>query len=732
MVVEELVGPFASWANVKRDYGAAGNGMADDTAAIQSALDDLGHTGKPQVLYFPPGTYKITSTLKLGGSRTSGATAFGAGGVGIVGDDPATTTIKWAGSAGEAMLIQNGGIGTRYSRLTWDGSGTAGYGVAQWWNTSADVYYGGSTEHQDEVFEDMNIGIMAGRMGAQYGELDSEGQIRRVSFIRNKFAGLDLGSWNALDWWVWDSHFVDCARGVTNIYSVNDSGATAGAGAAYVYRSFFERSTVADFEIGNTGWFSMHNNVSIASRRFLQAHPVGNNAAVLILQNNRVVRSTDPTPISVGALGPLLLVDNQIQSIGLTYNLTDSLARRDVLSLGNHVTTGSPMPLGSDRLLSIDDVDVSASSISAQPMALPPTPAWTTHQVFEVPAGATADQIQALIDEAAQSPDSEPIVHFGHGTWTLNKTLQISANRAVEIVGDGYGSVLRWFDTTAAGPMLNVAGPAKVTVRDMQWLGAGSAGTSATTAIYISGADQPGGRIQIVGTRMGAIEADHLAMTQLSLQANPGVTSMTLSQVAHAVAIGTGGMGPVNLSNGSSFLMADTWYEGAETGLFRMDNAAFTYLGGVMAPATHPGAVDIADPCVFLDQFAGQASWIGMLFNLSAIPSGVGIQVDKETAETQAYFLGLTSNSSNYFNWLGANTDHGTIGFILNRTVQGTTNIPAANQGSSSVNDVRNTWKQARSLTWDSTPYQVPAGSIDVRIYHTMMVETGGIIIHGQ
>src|SRR3984957_8784144 len=290
VVVEETIGPFASWANVKSNYGAIGDGATDDTAAIQSALNDLGRVGKPQVLYLPPGTYKITATLNLTGSASSGSAAFGWGGVGIIGDNPATTIIKWEGPSGGAMLIQNGGLGTRYSRLTWDGSGTAGYGVAQWWNTSAGGLYGGSTEHQDEVFQDMNIGIMAGRLGAQYGQLDSEGQVRRVSFVRNTYAGLDLGSWNALDWWVWDSHFVDCARGVTNTYSVSDAGVTTGAGAAYVYRSFFERSTVADMQIANTGWFSMHNNVSIGSRRFFEAAPMGNNAAVVIVQNNRVVQ----------------------------------------------------------------------------------------------------------------------------------------------------------------------------------------------------------------------------------------------------------------------------------------------------------------------------------------------------------------------------------------------------------------------------------------------------------
>jgi hypothetical protein len=98
-----------------------------------------------------------------------------------------------------------------------------------------------------------------------------------------------------------------------------------------------------------------------------------------------------------------------------------------------------------------------------------------------------------------------------------------------------------------------------------------------------------------------------------------------------------------------------------------------------MAPATHPGATDLADPCVLLDQFNGQASRIGMGFNLSAIPSGVGIQINGENAQTQAYFMGLTSNTADYFNWAGATAYVGAIGFILNRTTQGTENVPAAN-----------------------------------------------------
>lgn len=63
--------------NVK-DYGAIGDNLSDDTKAIQAAL--LALAGKGQaILYFPPGTYKITSPLVIPymqGKEIRGATAL--------------------------------------------------------------------------------------------------------------------------------------------------------------------------------------------------------------------------------------------------------------------------------------------------------------------------------------------------------------------------------------------------------------------------------------------------------------------------------------------------------------------------------------------------------------------------------------------------------------------------------------------------------------------------------
>jgi Pectate lyase superfamily protein len=80
---DEFVGPFPSWSNLKKVYGAVGDGTADDTEAIQRALKELGTPGHSPVLWIPSGTYRITETLMLISNIN----------ISIVGEDPATTTL---------------------------------------------------------------------------------------------------------------------------------------------------------------------------------------------------------------------------------------------------------------------------------------------------------------------------------------------------------------------------------------------------------------------------------------------------------------------------------------------------------------------------------------------------------------------------------------------------------------------------------------------------------------
>lgn len=59
----------STYKNVKTDFGAVGNGTTDDTTAVTNALNSGG------TIYFPEGTYRITSTL----SHTTGFNVVGDG-----------------------------------------------------------------------------------------------------------------------------------------------------------------------------------------------------------------------------------------------------------------------------------------------------------------------------------------------------------------------------------------------------------------------------------------------------------------------------------------------------------------------------------------------------------------------------------------------------------------------------------------------------------------------------
>ena len=66
----------AKVCDAKRDFGAKGDGKADDTAAIQAAIDAARKAGKGAIAYLPVGHYVITKSLKIAGSDY----AFGGGG----------------------------------------------------------------------------------------------------------------------------------------------------------------------------------------------------------------------------------------------------------------------------------------------------------------------------------------------------------------------------------------------------------------------------------------------------------------------------------------------------------------------------------------------------------------------------------------------------------------------------------------------------------------------------
>lgn len=85
-----------------KDFGATGDGVADDTAEIQAALTAAGAAGGGDV-YLPPGTYAVSGTLLIGNGAAGVASTYN--GVRLVGAGSAMldstrspTTIKWVGA----------------------------------------------------------------------------------------------------------------------------------------------------------------------------------------------------------------------------------------------------------------------------------------------------------------------------------------------------------------------------------------------------------------------------------------------------------------------------------------------------------------------------------------------------------------------------------------------------------------------------------------------------------
>ncbi|MHB9025214.1 MAG: glycosyl hydrolase family 28-related protein [Armatimonadota bacterium] len=74
------------------NYGAVGDGVTDDTTAIQNCINAARTAGNGAIAYLPKGTYKITATLNMTGSN------YRVGGSGYF------TRLKWAGAAGGTMV----------------------------------------------------------------------------------------------------------------------------------------------------------------------------------------------------------------------------------------------------------------------------------------------------------------------------------------------------------------------------------------------------------------------------------------------------------------------------------------------------------------------------------------------------------------------------------------------------------------------------------------------------
>lgn len=120
-------------------FGAVGDGVADDTAAIQAALDVVNASPAGGVVTLGVGVFKITSTLTITNSRVVLRGVMRAGDFDTTSSQTGTT-IRWGGTNGGGPMIQivpptNAPILTsgRLENITFNGSSGGGLVAATGW-----------------------------------------------------------------------------------------------------------------------------------------------------------------------------------------------------------------------------------------------------------------------------------------------------------------------------------------------------------------------------------------------------------------------------------------------------------------------------------------------------------------------------------------------------------------------------------------------------------------------
>jgi hypothetical protein len=303
--------------NVK-DYGAVGDGTADDTAAFQAAINAAATINGTVIIPNPPtgGYYKLTSTvtIKPQGSDTQTWVELRGGGK--------NGTIRWAGAANTPVFQCYGWKRGGADNIRIDISGAAGV-IA--WDVDTTVTYGSlSGVSWTRCFVEM--GTTAG-VGWRVGHVS--GGIADISFCEwrnctvngNSGGTVTAGSrgWliegiNTLNnyWFGGSAAFIDKA--------VSNSGATTGNDSMFFY-GFGTTHTLTDFTFDAPGAYVISGGRFEDGQRFLDVLGPSSNHPAVVVQGVNISGHTpsDGILVNFSRPGSLLWDGNFIKSSGSSY-----------------------------------------------------------------------------------------------------------------------------------------------------------------------------------------------------------------------------------------------------------------------------------------------------------------------------------------------------------------------------------------------------------------------------
>lgn len=620
---EEYNGPFNSWANVKTRFKAAGNGIQDDTKALQMALDSLStmervlFNTQPKtkylVVYLPAGTYRISQTLRLTGKI----------GVTFIGEDPEKTIIKWEGGDNDTMFLSNRSAYLKISRLTWNANNKANIEVfgMHYKDFNEPNFAPTSIELSDMVFKgNPKYGISAGTYAQDgTGMMDAEVAIKRCKFFSCQSAGILIKGYNALDYWIWDCEFNNC-----------NSGVECSLGNYHIYQSHFNNSQASDISIQNSVYSSVRGCYSNNSQAFSIDAGASCNAFKRIFQGNLVIGSKS-IPIQYHHQGKISLTDNYfISGSNVPFSVDYSSwckGNYDILSLDNNYSQATPHNLRKDlpsMVHSNRDRQFNSKTMKVPGIKpLQPFLPFVKRKVFEVPEDAGSAAIQKIINIAAALKGQRAVVHFPMGTYNIDKTLEVPAGSDMQLIGDGilYGSIFK----KSSGDsrefyFFKIKGPSYVTIKDIQ---IGQDGPrDKTSAFLFTNIDQPSSQVridQIYSKATNSIYINKLDYTYF--EKNNAFFSKGNTVIGGAkVKAGTGTSrlycfggqsAGVHLENNAIMVAKDCWWEGAYKKDFLplnlSGNGNLTVDGALYAPTDQDSGTVIN-----VSNFSGRLSLMNM------------------------------------------------------------------------------------------------------------------------
>ena len=420
----------SDWINVKSDVTpvAKGDGITDDTEAIQAALDRIGERpGDAKVVYFPAGNYRISKTLSI--TKRNGGMLLGHG---------RESTLLWSGGIDERMFWSNGAARQVFLGLVWDGAGRAGVGID---HDSKTLYETRVLHKHMEVRNFRQAGI---RVGHSQKLASAEMMFSNMRF-RNNRNGVLILAWNDYNNIFDGVYFLD-----------NDTGIRAEKGNVVVRNARFERSRRTDLLL-STHSHSVRRVISQGSYKFIETVSGATAMGAVTVQDCLVTGWHNPDGAIISNLrGPLTIFDcefSQPPNEKAPIRLTHPRSTVQTAILSNNAAPGvwaiiDPGTTG--KVQEIQSNNQTRTLISTQTQFLR-SKVEMPLRVFDVKhdCGAKGDGInddtvsmQRCIDMAREEANGT-LVYFPSGRYVASKTINIHGTN-YRIGGSGFHSQIVW------------------------------------------------------------------------------------------------------------------------------------------------------------------------------------------------------------------------------------------------------------------------------------------------